>query len=742
MAPTAPPAGFPQSLPARWPLLGQKVQGDLLANPWSTLGVRKSCDIGQLWSGYAEALRQTFDERKRQRVRDAFDAIRLGLWGKFAESLERCDVQAHPAQAWSYDGPLSNCLTDLDRLLSASGPVEKTELTQRVEALFDDPAMLQAEIYLRVEPALAELLESHLPKSESVLTLALDRFHRLTEQARDHPGIARLMDRAEDADLVEALDSGGAPHSNGWRSLHRPASRFQRWFWARDDRRNEIAALYSYAGWFNPKIRSRIDTEEWAWWSAELSEYRTSFATIIAWLGAAVLIGVAADQFQAPLSLAIGIGAATFAFLFADDALARRVAAQRTPKPFDRPLIVVLGLSAVLLPFFTRLLPPHPSSVAIVAGLAIAIAWAMRSTTVMSGGTKSTGWLDSTGVPAFVILFFALWLPIPWPRYAMLASYVWLLHAVFPDFRRPLTMALERLAGTPWGMLFAVGGALTGLAAVFAAQLDINRESTRLALLVVSYALFSLSNHFRRPFPTIFAFAACMLIGGFLVFYCRNGGEYHPGPKPSAGETLLSAYRGDVLDWSPFPANGEDILERMKRDNPQAYARLIPVMRGAKCDLGRDGGRECEAYELDAAIYAELGKLLMTMSNSHLTEFTKLESRAREAQYRSGSGACSAQTPIFDKLSPKDIRHDHGALVLDIIASGPRPVSERPSVPLPDQPTFERALETAFNEISAIGAGPIDPRLKQSCIGHMIRARAMLRFEPGVTARIARTGYP
>src|SRR5690349_15266349 len=103
--------------------------GGLLANPWTILGVRKSCDAGQLWGGYAAALRQSSDERKRRRARDAYEAISLGLWGRFADSAEPVPVEADGSvQAWSYDGPMRDQLGDIDRLLSSSGPVDEIEL--------------------------------------------------------------------------------------------------------------------------------------------------------------------------------------------------------------------------------------------------------------------------------------------------------------------------------------------------------------------------------------------------------------------------------------------------------------------------------------------------------------------------------------------------------------------------------------------------------------------------------------
>jgi hypothetical protein len=319
---------------------------------------------------------------------------------------------------------------------------------------------------------------------------------------------------------------------------------------------------------------------------------------------------------------------------------------------------------------------------------------------------------------------------------------VWLLHAVLPQLRRAVSMALDQLAPLPWGCLLAGAATLLALAALFAAQLDINRESTRMALLITSYALLSLSIYPGRPFPSLAAVIGTILIGGYMAVYCQGGGEYHAGPAPTAGETLLSAYRGDVVDWKPFPADGEAVLERIERNNPEAHARLLPILRTASCDRDRDGSRECDAYSVDGALYAEVGQLLDTMSNRHHVEWTRLEAKARESQFERRSGTCSSQAPQFSRLEPIDIRHDHARLVLDIVAAGPRPLAERPTVPLPDRVTFEKALQDARRGVASMRGGPVHPQLRHGCLNQLARVRTILTFDTDIAARISRGGYP
>lgn len=717
-----------------------------MANPWSILGLRKSSDDDQLWRGYAKTLRQASDDVQRRRARDAFEAIDLGLWGRFADAIEPDLSKSveHQVQPWAYDGPLASELDKLDRLLSAHDPIDQMAVRDQLEALFDDPAMQQSSSYLLVEPALAALFEKHLPRSEPFVLLALDRFHHLTDQARAHPALARLLDRADELSLLDGFESGETELAKGWRPLTKPASSFRRWLWAINDRRSQIAELYAYAAWHNPAFRRRLDAGEWAWWSRELSRERTSFAAFLGWLLAALLMGAAAVHHRASPAVATAVGVATFGFLFADSLAARALIGRRTPRPFDGPWTLVFASAALALPAVTRLLPPDPLSAVLVAGLALAIAWGLRLSTGLPGGVRSSAWLDATGGPVLLILFFALWLSIPWERYAMLASYAWLLHAVLPQLRRAVAMALDRAARVPWGYVLAIGGLLLGLAAYFAAELDINRESTRMALLITGYALFSLSIYPRRPFQAFAALLGCILIGGYLVVYCRGGGEYHPGGPPSAGETLLSGERGDVLDWSLFPANGEEVLERIERNNPKAYARLMPIIENASCERrrGLDRGRACAAYSVSGALNYEVGQLFPTMSNRHLAEWTRQEALLRESQFRRGSGACSTHAPEFSQLDPIAIQRAHAALVLDIVASGPRPLADRPNVPLPDLGSFTRAFQRAGAEVGQIKGGPADTRLRQHCINQLIRARTISSFDIDVAARITRGGYP
>lgn len=715
-----------------------------MANPWSVLGLRKSSDEEQIWRVYASALRQPSNELHRRRARDAFEAMELGLWGKFANEVEpslSTSIQRGVSER-AYDGPLAAELAKLDDLLASRDRIDRTAVRNQLDALFEDSAMQQASTYLAVEPELAALLERHLPWSEPFVLIVLDRFHHLTDQAREHSVLARLLERADDLSLLEALEAGHSQLAQGWRPLVKPASGLRRWFWARTDRRSSIAALYAFAGWHNPRFRDRTDAGEWAWWSRELSRERTSFGQILVWLMAALFMGAAAIRYQAPTALAIGVGIATFAFLWADTVAARKLMRRRSPQPIDGPWTLIFASAALALPVFTRLLPPDLPSAWLVAGLALAIAWGLRLATGLPGGVRSSAWLDSMGFPVLVILFLALWLPIPWERYAMLASYAWLLHAVFPGLRRAVAMALDRLASMQWGYVLAGGALLLALAAYFAAELDINRESTRMALLITGYALLSLSIYPARSFPSFAALIGSALIGGYIFVYCSGGGEYHPGPDPSAGETLLSAKRGDVLDWTPFAVNGVTMLERMERNNPEAYARLMKVMAKASCDRDPDGGRQCEAYPIDGALYAEVGMLLETMSNRHLAEWTRLEARLRESQYMRKSGACSSISPQFSQLDPSDIRRDHAALVLDIVASGPRPLSERPDVALPDLKSLELAHEAARKSVARIEGGPVNPQLRQACINQLVRARTILRFNTDVAARISRAGYP
>lgn len=289
-----------------------------------------------------------------------------------------------------------------------------------------------------------------------------------------------------------------------------------------------------------------------------------------------------------PTALVIGIGVAAFAFLLLDHVAARALIARRTPRAFDGPSTIFVASAALLLPAFTRLLPPDPAAAASVAALAFIIGWSLRLATGLTGGVRSSAWLDWAGLPVLVLLVLALSLSIPWERYVMIASYAWLLHAVFPQLRRAITMALDRMAALPWGYLLGGAGALIALGAPFAPALGLNLESTRVAMLVTGFALLSLAIYPRRPLPMLAAFAACVLIGVFLFVYTERGGEYRPGPAPSAGETLLAAVRGDVVDWMAFPVNGDDMLDRMERDNPEAYARLMPIIRSASCDRGRD----------------------------------------------------------------------------------------------------------------------------------------------------------
>lgn len=715
-----------------------------MANPWSVLGLRKSSDEEQIWRCYASALRQPSNENHRRRARDAFEAMELGLWGKFADEVEPClspSIQ-QGGSARAYDGPLAAELAKLDDLLASQDLIDRTAVRDQLDALFEDSTMQQASTYLAVEPEIADLLERQLPRSEPFVLVALDRFHHLTEQASEHPALARLLDRASELSLLEMLEAGHSQLAQGWRPLAKPASGLRRWFWAHTERRSSIAALYALAGWHNPSLRERTDAGEWAWWSMELSRERTSIGQILVWLVAAILMGAAAIRYQAHSALAIGVGITTFAFLWVDTVAARTLMRRRSPQPFDGPWTLIFASAALGLPVFTRLLPPDQPSAWLVAGLALAIAWGMRLATGLPGGARSSAWLDSTGFPVLVILVLAFWLPIPGERYAMLASYAWLLHAVFPGLRRAVTMALDRLASMQWGYVLAGGALLLSLAAYFAAELDINRESTRMALLITGYALLSLSIYPARPFPYFAALIGSALIGGHIFVYCAGGGEYHPGPDPSAGETLLSAKRGDVIDWTPFAVNGEEMLERVERNNPEAYARLMKVMAKASCDRDPDGGRQCEAYPIDEALYAEVGLLLETMSNRHLAEWTRLEARLREAQFTRKSGACSSISPQFSQLDPSDIRSDHAALVLDIVASGPRPLSERPDVSLPDLRSLELAHEAARKSVAEIEGGPVNPQLRQACINQLVRARTILHFNTDVAARISRGGYP
>lgn len=715
-----------------------------MANPWSILGLRKSADDEQLWRGYAKTLRQLVDKRRLVRARDAFDAIEHGLWGRFADAIEP-DQPDGPAD-WrptpAYDGPLARELTELDDLLSGQHPIDEFAVRDRLDALFEDSTMRQAEAYLRVEPALADLLERHLPRSEPFVLIALDRFHHVTDQAREHKAISRLLDRADELALIEASETGHGGFGNGWRPLVKPASPLLRWYWSRSDCRGNVAALYAFAAWHNPRLRRRLDAGEWSWWSQELSKDRTSFGVIIAWLVAAVLMGLAAHYRHMPLSIAVAIGLASALFLVADNLAARWLISRRIPRPIDGHWTLIFAAAALALPLFTRLLPSDLPSAMIVGAIALAISWGLRLATGMPGGSRSSSWLDATALPVLLTLFFAQYLSIPGERYAMLASYAWLLHAVLPQLRRAAAIALDRAAALPWGYILAGGAALLFLAALFAAMLDINRESTRMALLVTSYGLLALSIYPSRPFPYFAALIGSLFVGGFLVIYCQRGGEYHPKPNPSAGETLLSAHRGDVLDWQPFPANGEDVLERIERNNPEAYVRLLPLLRTASCDHQRDGGRDCEAYPIDNALTAEVGMLLSTMSNRHLAEWTRLEARVRESQFRRKSGACSSTSPSYSHLDPPEIRRDYGALVLDIVASGPRAAAERPNVILPDLKTFELAMKNARREVSAIDGGPVDPRLRRACINQLVRARTILSFDTDVAARISRGGYP
>lgn len=718
-----------------------------MANPWSILGLRKWSDGDPVWHGYAKTLRQVSNDAQRRRARDAFEAIELGLWGRFGDAIEQ-DVPAPPLEeeSWTYDGSLAPELMALDRLLAGPQPIDEMAIRDQLERLFDEPALQRADVYLRVEPTLAALLEQHLPRSEPFVLFALDRFHHVTDQALQHPAIARLLDRADELALIEALEAGQGELAKGWRPLAKPASRWQRWLWARDDRRSQAAALYAYSGWRNPRFRRRLDDGEWTWWSQELSRERTSFAVLLGSLLAAIILGVAMNQRQAPSTLATAVSVAAsvavFAFLLIDHVAARTLIARRVPRPFDGPATLIFAAAALILPAFTRFLPPDPTAAGLVAALALAIAWGLRLATGLPGGVRSSAWLDSAGLPVLILLFFALSLSIPWERYAMLASFAWLLHAVLPHLRRAVAMALDRAAALPWGYLLGGAGALVALGAPFAPSLGLNLESTRLVFLVTGYALLSLSVYPRRPFPSWAALIGCVLAGGFLFLYTERGGEYRPGPAPSAGETLLAAERGDVVEWRAFPANGDEILDRIERNNPEAYARLSPIIRNASCERGREGGRACEAYPINTAVYGEVGRLLETMSNRHLSEWTRLEARVRETQFRKGSGACSNIVPQYSQLDPVDIQRAHAALVLDIVASGSRAPAERPNVALPDRKTFERAMEGASRSVAAIEGGPVHPTLRQACVNQLVRARAILSFDTDVAARISRGGYP
>ena len=176
-----------------------------MANPWSILGLRKSSEDELVWRGYANTLRQASHDTQRRRARDAFEAIELGLWGRFGDAIERdLPDPLREERAW-YDGPLAHELTELDRLLADRQPIGEIAIRDHLDQLFEDPALQRADTYLRVEPVLAALLEKHLPRSEPFVLLALDRFHHVTDQALEHPAIARLLDRADELALVDAL---------------------------------------------------------------------------------------------------------------------------------------------------------------------------------------------------------------------------------------------------------------------------------------------------------------------------------------------------------------------------------------------------------------------------------------------------------------------------------------------------------------------------------------------------------
>ncbi len=167
---------------------------------------------------------------------------------------------------------------------------DATKLKFLFGRLRDAPAMIEIETRDRIEYWLADLLADTIPRSDPILTRAIELFGWDNEGQRP-PATWSILGRIDEWRMIQSLGESGHPLAAGWRSLSRngePA--WQRRIGAmRPGIAAQVRQLLDIADYQAPGLAHSFDPDAAAWWRAHVERPRFGFVDLSALLLGALL---------------------------------------------------------------------------------------------------------------------------------------------------------------------------------------------------------------------------------------------------------------------------------------------------------------------------------------------------------------------------------------------------------------------------------------------------------------------
>ncbi len=254
---------------------------------WRVLGIDPTRDTGAIRRAYATALKAIdpdADPERFNRLRDARDAALGYARGGEDDAVDLADLpggsdldelpdEAPPPpdpQAAAinahYAALLGLLFPDGTASVQPPTPDEAARMAEHFGALLDDPRLDGLEFRAGAEDELARLIATALPRSDSLVPIAIARFGWDATRGRvdQSPAVRALTDRADTLAFRQAVLSPKHPLHRSWRELTKPANeRSWRSFGVRGD---NIRVLLNTVRTRYPALEQEFDWYRVALW--------------------------------------------------------------------------------------------------------------------------------------------------------------------------------------------------------------------------------------------------------------------------------------------------------------------------------------------------------------------------------------------------------------------------------------------------------------------------------------------
>lgn len=400
---------------------------------WKTLGLARTNDVAEIRRAYARTLKKTNPEddpegfkRLREAYEGALNHARWSAWeddddedltedddtaaddgivlgdGDIADVLAALRTgerpvfeigrRADPAprmQAPGDSGLLDRACAELARLVAAGADTEA--LSSAADAVLRSPALEAVSAQTRTETWMADLIAWNAPRSDPLVTRAIDGFHwRDRAKGFNTPhAVSTVLQREEDLRFLRQVEAPAHPFHGGFQILRRPLPPEGplRWLYGYL-RSSAVRAVLDHIRADRTTVENDLDPVTLEWWDEWLQRPQvgpfTGIFAIVAGLVGSVFVTVA-DPFDltggwsAIIGLLLGLALAagmTAIRLFGLHALRRLWLEQWG---WRAPAWARLGWApaGLLLPLLAAVLPLHPASIAAIVALSLPIlTWA------------------------------------------------------------------------------------------------------------------------------------------------------------------------------------------------------------------------------------------------------------------------------------------------------------------------------------------------------------------------------